>query len=243
VLPTLWIAASLALLELSLGDPEAACRACEPLTAALEARGIGEPLHAFFLPDALEALVALGGLDRAERLIDGFEARGRQLDRVWALATGARCRALLLAARGDLAGATAAIERALAEHARIEMPFELARTLLVDGVIERRLRRRARAKASFEQALAIFEDLGAALCAGQARAELDRVGLRRAADGALTEIERRVAELAAEGRTNRDVAAAVCISPKTVEANLARAYRKLGITSRAQLGARMANGR
>jgi ATP/maltotriose-dependent transcriptional regulator MalT len=240
LMPQLWIAASLTLLELSLGDPAAAWAACEPLVVALEARGIAEPVPCFFLPDALEALIALGALDRAERLIDAFEARGRALDRAWALATGARCRALLLAARGDLAAAAQALGRALVDHERIDMPFELARTLLVAGAIERRMRKRAQAKASFQQALAIFEDVGAQLWARRARAELDRIGMRRSTNGELTECERRVAALAAQGMTNREVAAALFISPKTVDANLGRVYRKLGIASRAQLGARMA---
>jgi DNA-binding NarL/FixJ family response regulator len=78
--------------------------------------------------------------------------------------------------------------------------------------------------------------------AEQARAELGRVGLRRAPDE-LTPTERRVAELAATGLTNREVASAAFMSPKTVEANLARVYRKLGIASRAELGARMADER
>ena len=120
------------------------------------------------------------------------------------------------------------------------MPFERARTLLVKGQIERRARRRGRAKESFEQALEIFEHIGARLWADRARAELERVGLRRTSGGGLTEGERRVAELSAQGLTNRQVAAALFMSPKTVEANLARAYRKLGIRSRAELGALMA---
>jgi DNA-binding CsgD family transcriptional regulator len=238
-LSLVWIAASLAVLELSLGDPRAAWAACEPLVVALEAHGIAEPVVCFFLPDALEALIALCELDRAEKLLDTFEARGRELDRTWALATGVRCRALLLAARGDLAGAAAALDRAFAQHERLEMPLELARTLLVAGAIERRARKRACAKASFERALALFDDAGARLWAQRARAELDRVGLRRGSNGQLTETERRVAQLAAQGLTNRAVAAALFLSPKTVDANLARVYRKLGIASRAELGARM----
>jgi DNA-binding CsgD family transcriptional regulator len=237
----LWIAASLGLLELSLGNPGATWQACEAMTRAVEKHGMAEPFPAFFLPEALEALIAVGQLDRAEALVDVLEGRGRELDRAWALATGGRCRGLLLAARGELAGAGAALERALVEHERLEMPFELARTLLVKGVIERRARRRRRAKESFEQALAIFERVGARLWAGRAREELERVGLRRSSGDELTAAERRVAELAAQGMTNREVAAALHLSPKTVEANLARIYRKLGIGSRAELGARMAD--
>jgi DNA-binding CsgD family transcriptional regulator len=235
-----WIAASIGLLELSLGNPQSAWQACERATAALEQQGIAEPTLAFFLPDALEALIAVGQLDRAEALLDGFERRGRELDRAWALATGGRCRGLLLAAGGDISGALAAMERALRDHKRLEMPFELARTQLAKGVVERRARRRARAKQSFERALEIFERVGARLWAERARQELDRVGLRRSSGDELTAAERRVAELAAKGLTNRQVADALYVSPKTVEANLTRVYRKLGIASRAELGARMA---
>jgi DNA-binding CsgD family transcriptional regulator len=240
-LPTIWIAASLALLELSLGDAGAAWRACEPLTGALEQQGIGEPIIPFFLPVALEALIADGEIVRAERLLDAFEEQGRRLDRAWALATGGRCRGLLLAARGDVAGAATALEEALARHERLGMPFEQARTLLVAGAVERRRRRRGRAKECFERALETFEELGARLWAERAHEELARVGLRRSVGDDLTPAERRVAELAAQGLTNREVAAALFISPKTVEANLARCYRKLGIASRAELGARMSD--
>ena len=87
-----------------------------------------------------------------------------------------------------------------------------------------------------QQAVEIFEQLGAPAWAEQARAELGRVGLRKAKED-LTSTELRVAELAASGLTNREVAAQAFMSPKTVEANLARVYRKLGIRSRAELGA------
>ena len=138
-----WIAAALALLEISLGNPAAANgMPAKQATERLEENGIVEPVPAFFLPDAVEALVATGRLDRSQRLLDDFERRGQELDRVWAIATGARCRALLLAARGDIVGAQAAVGRALVAHERLEMPLELARTLLVGGVIERRVRRR-----------------------------------------------------------------------------------------------------
>ena len=88
--------------------------------------------------------------------------------------------------------------------------------------------------------MAIFDDLGAPLWSQRAHDPLQRVGLRRAAPETLTETERRVAALAASGLTNREAAAKLYMSPKTIEANLARAYRKLGIRSRAELGARLA---
>jgi DNA-binding NarL/FixJ family response regulator len=120
------------------------------------------------------------------------------------------------------------------------MPIERARSLLVLGRIRRRLRKRRAAKTALGEALAVFEAVGSPLWAEQARAEIGRLGLRRSPPDDLTPSEERVASLAAEGLTNREVAASLFVSPKTVEASLARAYRKLGIRSRAELGARMA---
>lgn len=239
VVPRIWVAAALGQLELSLGNAEAAWAACAPLTEALEQRGIAEPIPAFFLPDALEALIALGRLDRARALVDALEARGRELDRAWALAVAGRCRGLLLAAVGDLAGAGRALAEAITEHGRLEMPLELARTLLHLGRVQRRLRQRKAAQRTLERALELFGSVGSPLWAEQAGRDLARLGLRRGTEG-LTEGEARVAQLAATGLTNREIAARLFVSRRTVEANLARAYRKLGIRSRAELGARMA---
>src|SRR5207253_1674657 len=111
-------------------------------------------------------------------------------DHRWSLATGPRVRALITASRGDVDQALADAERALDHHDRLPMPFERARTLLVKGMIERRARRRGRAKESFEQALEIFERIGARLWAERARTELERVGLRRTSRDKLTEGER-----------------------------------------------------
>jgi DNA-binding CsgD family transcriptional regulator len=238
-LATLWTSAALGNLELSLGDASAARRAFAPLTQFVEAHGLVEPIRAFFLPDAIEALIELGDLERAGRLTDMLVGCGRRLDRPWALALGGRCTALLLAARGDVSGALETIEPALLEHERVPMPLELGRTLLVKGQIERRARRKASAKKALEQALSTFEAIGTPLWAAKARSELARVGAHVPPDE-LTETERRIVELAAAGLTNRAVAAQLFISPKTVEANLARSYRKLGIHSRAQLALRIA---
>jgi DNA-binding CsgD family transcriptional regulator len=104
----------------------------------------------------------------------------------------------------------------------------------------RRGRRKREARESFEAAIAEFTSLGAAAFADRARAELARTGGRVGSSAELTPTELRVAHLAARGHTNRVIADAMFISPKTVEANLARAYRKLGITNRAQLATTMA---
>jgi DNA-binding CsgD family transcriptional regulator len=237
---TLLFRAALGLVELSLGNNEAADVHLRAGLQAAEQVACREPgihrMHA----NAAEAAVAVGDLDRAEQIGNFLEEHGERTNHRSSLATGARVRALMAAARGDLEGALAAAEQALERHEQLPMPFERARTLLVTGVIERRARRRGQAKEAFEQALESFEHMGARLWAERARAELDRVGLRRTSGDELTEGERRVAQLAARGLTNREVAAALFMSPKTVEANLSRAYRKLGISSRAELGAQMA---
>jgi DNA-binding CsgD family transcriptional regulator len=235
-----WVATARATLELSRGDAGAAWSACQAVTEAIEQQGIAEPVPAFFLPDAIEALIALGELDRAEALLGAFEARGRELDRAWALATGGRCRGLLLAARGEVGAAAAALEQALAQHDRLDMPLERARTLLAAGIVERRARRPARARGSLELAIGICEERGAALWSLRARQELGRLGARRAPGRELTDAEWRVAEASARGLTNREAAAALFLSPKTVEAHLSSIYRKLGVHSRAALGAYMA---
>jgi DNA-binding CsgD family transcriptional regulator len=233
-----WITAAKTFIELSVGNAAEAWQAAEQLASLEETHGIGEPAGDPFLPDALEALIELGELDRAGRLADQLEQRGHELDRAWASATGGRCRGLVLAARGELIGAEAALGDALEQHARLEMPFEEARTLLCLGRVQRRAKKRKAARETLERALASFERLGTPLWADKARAELDRIGVRRAPEQ-LTATERAVAELAAEGLTNREIAARLFVSNRTVEATLARVYRKLRIRSRAQLGTRL----
>jgi DNA-binding CsgD family transcriptional regulator len=239
---TVWPLVTLGFLDVSLGDHGAAAATLGPLAAAAAAMGYGEPTAAPFAPDAAEALVGVGRLAEAAALVDQLEHHGRRLDRAWALALGARCRSLLLAAEGDLDGAIEAAARSLREHDRLPMPFERARTQLVMGQIQRRRRQKRAAAAALQDAARVFDQLGTPLWAARARAELDRVNVSPAGTAQLTPSERRVAELAATGMTNREVAGALFISPKTVEANLARIYRKLGIRSRAELGQRIAEG-
>ncbi len=189
--------------------------------------------------DALEALIATGELEHAARLIESLAESSRHLDRPWGLAESGRCRALLEAARGNLDAGVAAIDGALAAHDRLSLPFERARTLLVKGMLHRRARQKTAAREALGAALTMFEGIGAVQWAERSRAQLRRVGLRPPAPQHLTETERRVAELAATGLTNKQVAAKAFLSPKTVEDVLARIYRKLGIHSRAELGARI----
>jgi DNA-binding NarL/FixJ family response regulator len=147
---------------------------------------------------------------------------------------------MLLAARGDVDGALAAAESAIAAHDRLPMPFERARTELFAGQLHRRRGYRDAASRLLRTALEKFECLETPLWTQRARAELARAEVSSRGTSGLTPAEQQVAELAASGMKNRDVAAALFISPKTVEANLARIYRKLGIHSRAELGRLMA---
>ena len=221
------------LLEVSLGNYTEAADALQPLLAR-HVPDSTEINAASYLPDMVEALTALGRVDEAEPLVGALERNGRRLDRAWMLAVGARCRAVVLAARGDVEAAVVSARRAMTEHDRLAMPFERARTQLLLGQLLRR--QRSDATAVLRDALAAFENLGTTLWAERARTELAGAKPRARAQEGLTAAERRVAELAASGMTNRDVAATLFISAKTVEATLARVYRKLGIRSRAELG-------
>jgi DNA-binding CsgD family transcriptional regulator len=225
---------SLGLLELSLGNPAEAAGYLER-GLELEAAAGYDPAVLRLVPDAVEALLAAGRPQAARPLVEALEANGRRLGRPWALATGARARGLLEAASGDLARAQTALEGALREHKGLPQPFELARTLLAMGVVRRRGKRKREARDSLGQALAVFQQLGAALWVGRARAELSRIGGRAPSPAHLTPTEERVAELVAEGQTNREIAGSLFLSVKTVEANLTHIYRKVGVTSRRQL--------
>jgi DNA-binding CsgD family transcriptional regulator len=233
---TAWTVAVLGFLEVSLGNYQAAMNALEPLLArVVAAPNATEIFVAWFLPDAAEALIALGRLGDAEPLIDSLENNGRRLDRPWMLAVGARCRAMLHAGRGDLGAATAAAELAMTEHDRLPMPFERARTQLLLGQLQRRQRRRDAGAANVGAALAMFEELDTPLWSARARASLARSNLIAGPAKLLTASEQRVAELVGSGITNREVAAALFISPKTVEVHLTRIYRKLDVRTRAEL--------
>ena len=232
------LVAMLGFLGLSLGDHQTTNTHLGGLAATAAAVGLGEPSVVKFLPDQIEALAALGELRHAWSFTRQLEARGKALRRPWALATGARCRAHLAAADGDLQGARAASEQALSYHDQLPMPFELGRTLLIKGIIERRAIQKPAARASLGQALSIFEHLGAPLWASKARRELDKIIMCPAANG-LTRTERRVAALVAQGRTNKEVAAAMFVTENTVQTHIRHIFQKLGVRSRTELAAKL----
>lgn len=221
-------------LEVSLGNYAAALSALDPLLSTFNPEST-EIYFGAFIPDAVEALVGLDRLDEAEPLVDALESNGRRLDRAWMLAIGARCRAMLLGARGELDKASLAVEAAMEHHVRLPMPFEHARTQVLLGQLQRRQRQKEAATTTLREAIQAFEAMGTALWADRAHGELARADVAHVGSEELTPSEQRVAELAAGGMTNRDIAATVFISAKTVETNLSRVYRKLGIHSRNQL--------
>jgi DNA-binding CsgD family transcriptional regulator len=230
-----WAIMALGFLEVSRGNYADALVALAPLLAAFDGRGGTEIITGSYIPDAVEAMVALGRLDDAEPFIAALERNGAELDRPWMLAVGGRCRAMVLAARGDLVAAETMADQALAEHDRLPMPFERARTQLFIGQLARRQRRKQVAAQTLSDVVTEFRQLGTRLWVDRARAELARVNVARTRDSDLTPSETSVAKHAAAGMTNRDIAAALFISPKTVEHNLSRIYRKLGVRTRAEL--------
>jgi DNA-binding CsgD family transcriptional regulator len=222
--------------DLSAGQPEAALVWLSPARREVAAMGIGELSVSAIVQNEIEALVAVGSLDEAEAVSSYVDGIGRRSGRTWHLAVAARGRALVASARGDVAGARSAIDEALAAHASLPQPFELGRTLLAQGSIERRAKQRAAAREALTAALDVFDRLGAARWSERAAAELARVPGRARRSGAkLTETERRVAELAAEGLSNKEIAARMFVTVRAVEANLTRAYRALGVDSRIAL--------
>jgi len=219
-------------LELSLDRPENAYRELAPLFTETTRH----PIVALYgTPDLVEAAVDSGHAEAVEDAVTAFEqwaAHGS----LWAQTTLLRVRALL----AEPEEATALFERALDEPGSQRRPFEYARTLLLFGRHLRRLRRRLDSREHLSQALASFTALGLTAWADRARSELRASGATVAAPGNtptahLTAGEARIAELVAEGASNRDVALELHLSPRTVEYHLAKVYVKLGISSRAQL--------
>jgi len=234
---TKWARSALGMMELALGRPADALAQLETLGRMQPPIGAGCPGLAWFLPDLIDGLLAAGRPDEAEIHVSWLEERGATLDRPFALATGARGRGSILAAHGDFDAAEDALVRAVTEHDRLPMPYELARTLLVQGSVRRRAGRKRLARETLEQARAIFLGIGAVLWAHRADAELGHITGRRPGPGKLTDAERNVASLAAAGFRNREIAEQLFLSVRTVEGHLSDTYGKLGIRSRTELAA------
>lgn len=223
--------ATLGATELAAGDATAA----NAIFDSLRGRGRHERYIGVIRSegDEAEALIAAGRFAEAGAVADWLS---RATD-PWPLVARTRIRALTAAAQGDIDASLSAFDRALEAHAALEMPLERARTLLAYGQALRRSKRKRPARERLDAALAEFRRLGAAAWARRAVSELERTGSAAAGVGSLTPTESRVAELVAAGRTNKEVAAQLFMSVKTVEANLSRVYGKLGVRSRTELAA------
>ena len=193
--------------------------------------------------DEVEALIALGRLSDAEDVSAQVIGDGADLGDPWQRAIGARCSGLLSAAHGDLEASITEFNRSLAAHEELAMPLERGRTLLALGSALRRAKRKRAARDKLDEALGIFKSLGAASWIRRAESELSRIAPPAAGTSMLTPTEARVANLVASGRTNKEVAAEMFLSVKTIEANLSRVYNKLDVRSRSELAARVSSQR
>lgn len=232
------VRSSMASLELSKGDFAAAAVHLDGVLDQMRACGWREPAINPVHAQTAEALVGLGDIAAATAVVDELERIALPLGRRTALAAAARCRGLIAAANGDVDEAARAFESALELHPAWESPLERARTLLAAGSFLRRAKRRAAARESLLAAAAIFAELGATLWSARTESELARFGGRAAASG-LTPTELRVAQLVADGRSNKETAAALFVTVRTVESNLSRIYAKLGVRSRTELAGRV----
>ena len=241
-LARLWALFAAGDLEAAVGDPAEAARAYEVLVAALDDLGVTDPdLRPG--PELVECLCRMDDAAAAAEQASAFWAGAAAKGQPWALARAHRARALTAPADR----AEEEFELALALHEQTPDPFESARTLLAHGAWLRRARRRVDARPVLRAALETFERLGAVPWADRAAAELEATGetVARRGGGALdglTPQERQIAGLLAAGRTTREAALTLFLSPKTVEYHLRHVYQKLGIHSREELTAAVEAG-
>jgi DNA-binding CsgD family transcriptional regulator len=202
------------------------------------ALGWGEPGMRPWSADYVEALLELDRMDDAVGVVDVWEADAERLGRARVVAHVTRCRGLVAAAQGNIDQATSLLQQAVAQHEAAGDPFGRARALLALGMLRRRARQKRLARDAITSALSSFEQLGAATWVERARDELGSIGGRQR-EGGLTAAERRVAVLVAQGRTNREVAAALFLGERTVAGHLTSVYAKLGVRSRTELARRL----
>jgi DNA-binding CsgD family transcriptional regulator len=236
-----WGRAALGFLELGIGRAEAAIAELEQVEASAAESGLEDPTFVPWAPDLVEAYLRAGRVADAELASSSLDRRAEVAGVALPLAFAARCRGLV-----EEGGFEAHFDEALTHHGRTDAPFEAARTLLAYGSRLHRARRRVDGRKRLRAALEIFEQLGARPWIERTNAELRAAGaIRRdpiADPDELSPQEVRVAMAVAEGATNKQVAAGLFLSPKTIDFHLGRVYRKLGIHSRTELAALVAKG-
>jgi DNA-binding CsgD family transcriptional regulator len=216
----------------------AAAEALQRVRRAGESMAIADPALLRCYGDLAEALVVLGETDAAAEVLQAAHRRTSRQTPVSALAALDRAEGLREAALGRAKKGVSRLQAAADRLRQLPLPLDLARTLIALGAVERRSRRRTVARAALTEALRICGEAGAAPLEAKAREELHRLdAMERGGGGGpeLTATEQRVAELVGGGATNREVAAELFISIKTVEGTLSRIYRKFGVRSRTAL--------
>jgi DNA-binding NarL/FixJ family response regulator len=203
-----------------------------------DVRGWDEPNIRWWRADYAEALLQLGRLEEAARLIDDWDAAAIRVSRGRSRAHVVRSRGLLAAARGDVTNALELLEQAADWYETLNDPFDHGRALLALGVVRLRARQKRSARSALATAMVSFEALGAVGWAATARTELARVGGRERIKG-LSPSEHRVAELVVEGHTNREIASTLFLGERTVASHLTHIYAKLGVRSRTELTRQM----
>ena len=222
------------------GNPEQAAHDLGAVWEHTRREGVDEPGVFPAAGDLVEALVQLGQLSRAKTVARRLRRLSDDQQHPWGLITAARSEALVRLGASQDDAARADLADAADGYGQLGLRFDHGRTLLALGRAERRLRKWGAARRSLEAAAAALTQIGSDGWADQARADLGRIsGRKPRAQGQLTPSEERVAALAAEGLSNKEIAASLFITVQTVEAHLSHAYAKLGVHSRGQLARRL----
>lgn len=232
---------AMGLLLLTAGDPGAAAAELSQAAQLLDEMGIEQPASFPALPDAIEALSLSGDVDAAETLLERLDRQARTSESSWAMAAVRASRGHLLHATGDPEGARAELQAAADAFDLLGFRPDAARAVLAGAHALLRAGKRTSASAAFVDARERFAAMGASLWEARAAEGLERSSPGRAS-GALTETERRVATLVAEGNRNKEIAQTLFMGVATVEAHLTRIYRKLGIRGRSELASLVASG-
>jgi DNA-binding CsgD family transcriptional regulator len=204
-----------------------------------EREGVTDPGAFPVAPDLVEALVAAGGVPRAGAVTDRLAALAEEQDHPWARVSAQRGAATIALAAEYDEPAAESLADAAAAYGGLGLRFEEARSLLALGRARRRARQWGGARETLEHAAAAFDAIGSSGWAAEARSDLSRVGARRPTKGVLTATERRVAALAVDGLSNKEIARALVVTVNTVEFHLRNVYAKLGVRSRMQLATRV----
>ena len=232
--------AAIGLLEVSLERWEPALRYLGPLSDHMLIAGVREPGELRFLIDEVEALVALGRLDEASARVTMLEEMAERTRRPGPRLTADLGRGLIAAA-GNPEDAIASLTAATSGADALPLPLLAGRVRLALGRVERRTRRRGAARSTLEAARDQFRAIGASRWDAAAERDLGRIGGRASSPHELTPTEAEVARLVATGMSNKEVASALFVTPKAIEANLARIYAKRGVRSRTELARLMAS--